>query len=140
MLYRTALAYYYAGDESKARGRLDELKAKFAADRGVVRGKDVVLADSLASEIQAPIASIQNGRPIPGPSRGATRVAAEFPPPRASPAPACMASSFPSPTGARSTPKPKKPCKTQYDASVRDGMTLGILPVTDRGELFFQDG
>ena len=61
VLYRTALAYYYAGETKKAAAKLDELKTKFANDRGIVRGKDVVLAESLAQELLAPVVEFAIG-------------------------------------------------------------------------------
>ncbi len=52
MLYRTALAYHLSGDEARAKSARDRLRKDLPAERGVVRGKDVILADSLEREMR----------------------------------------------------------------------------------------
>src|SRR3954453_8175917 len=77
VLFRTALAYHLAGSDDKARDRAGELSKKFAKEIGVVRGKDVVLADALTQELQhaaSDIAAVSGSDSWPmmggGPSRG----------------------------------------------------------------------
>src|SRR5262249_2324494 len=50
--FRTALASPLAGNDDKARDRATELSKKFANEMGVVRGKDVKLAEALAQEMK----------------------------------------------------------------------------------------
>jgi outer membrane protein assembly factor BamB len=140
VLYRTALAHYYAGDVPKAKERFEQLKANFPNDRGIIRGKDVLLADSLAQEIQATVANSQSASadswPMPFGDPSRSRVSA------AEGRPGARLYGIPLSTPAwPSTPaNMKEMLKTQYDESIAGGETLGILPVVDRGELFFQDG
>src|SRR4051812_32346325 len=52
VMYRTALAYHMAKDDTRAADRLARLRRDHPKDLGTVRGKEVVLADSLAAELQ----------------------------------------------------------------------------------------
>ncbi|MDB5303459.1 MAG: bamB 4 [Phycisphaerales bacterium] len=139
-LYRTALAYYYAGDPVRAKDRLGQLKAQFANERGVVRGKDVVLADSLAQETQAPVANAAfasaDSWPVFGgdPSRGRVSSAEGKPGAR------LYGIGLSKPVWKDIHAQQKNLLEKQYQHAVDEGQTLGIMPVTDRGELFFQDG
>lgn len=140
VLYRTALAYYFGGDHAQAKARLAILKEKFGADRGIVRGKDVILADALAQDIATPIAtaggSTSESWPMFGgdPSRDRLSAAAGKPGARLYGV-ALSKPSFPSvSTGNRQM------AEQQMKSNTEEGLTLGVMPVTDHGELFFQDG
>jgi tetratricopeptide (TPR) repeat protein len=147
LLYRAALAHRLAGDEAKAKERLATLQKSHADATGLVRGKEVKLADSLAHELQAIIPA------------GATDTAA---------AAAAAADSWTTLAGdasrGRVTPaggRPgarlfavalSRPSWRNLPANVRgnfegtlnnqaaSGALNGIFPVVDRGELYFQDG
>lgn len=140
VLYRTALAYYYAGDADQAHQRLDQLKARFAQERGVVRGKDVLLADSLAHEIVAPVAGPQSGTadswPVPFGDNTRGRISSA----EGRPGARLYGITLPKPNWNTNNPSPRDALQKAYDDAIGDGLTLGILPVVDRGELFFQDG
>ncbi len=140
VLYRTALAYYYGGEPQKAKDRLAQLKGQFGNDRGIVRGKDVVLAESLAEEIQAPVGTSQYGSADSWPvawgdySRGRISTA------EGRPGSWLYGIPLSKPNWGPANQANHDALQTQYDVAVRQGMTLGIMPVTDRGELYFQDG
>lgn len=140
VLYRTALAYYYGGDEDKAKERLEQLKSRFPGDRGTVRGKDVILADSLAEEMKAPVAHSQSASadswpmPFGDPSRSRVSTAEGRPGAR------LYGIELSRPAWPNIANNVKDQLQKLYEDSISDGDTLGILPVTDRGELFFQDG
>ena len=142
VLYRTALAHYYAGDVPKAKERFEQLKANFPNDRGIIRGKDVLLVDSLAQEIQATIAHSQSASadywpmPFGDPSRSRISTTDARTGAPLWPEPMLLSS----PDWHNTPSNVKEGLQKQYEDSIRDGQTLGILPVTDRGELFFQDG
>ena len=61
VLFHTALAYHLAGDAQRAAQRLDRLKQDHAQAVGVVRGKEVVLADALAAELKTPVQALAGG-------------------------------------------------------------------------------
>ncbi|HET6251407.1 MAG TPA: PQQ-binding-like beta-propeller repeat protein [Tepidisphaeraceae bacterium] len=139
VLYRTALAYYYAGETSKAKEHLAALKAHFPNDRGMVRGKDVVLADSLAQELQASVANSLSASadswPVPFGDASRSRVStAEGRPGARLYGVALSKPNWPS------SPQQRDALQKQYDDMIEEGDTLGVMPVTDRGELYFQDG
>ncbi|HEV2689478.1 MAG TPA: tetratricopeptide repeat protein, partial [Bryobacteraceae bacterium] len=140
VLYRTALAYYFAGDSAQAKAHLEKMRQQFPQERGIVRGKDAILADALAQDIAAPLASMSEATSDSWPmlggdaSRGRVSAAAGKP-------------------GARlygvALSKPNYPVNSaanralfeqQLKTFAEEGLTLGVMPVTDRGELFFQDG
>jgi len=54
VLYRTALAFHFGGNRVTAAERLATLRQKFPTDHGIVRGKDVVLGESLAQDLAIP--------------------------------------------------------------------------------------
>src|SRR6185437_8235833 len=61
VLYRTALACHLAGDEQGAKDALDNLKKQDPTAKGTVRGAEVVLADSLATELSSPVPTAMGG-------------------------------------------------------------------------------
>ncbi|HWE04983.1 MAG TPA: PQQ-binding-like beta-propeller repeat protein [Tepidisphaeraceae bacterium] len=140
ILYRTALAYQFSGDAEKAKARLQDLRGRFPNDRGTVRGKDVILADSLARELEAPVAGSQNGSPDSWPiawgdsSRGRISAAEGRPGAR------LYGVSLSKPNYGSMSAEAKAQLEKGYGESIQEGQTLGIMPVADRGELFFQDG
>src|SRR5665213_887862 len=141
VLYRTALAYYYAGDAAKARERLDELKSRFPNDRGTVRGKDVILAQSLAQETQAPLssntslASADSYRMIGG--NESHNLVSDA---QGRPGARLYGVILPKPSWPNIPANQRIALKQQYNDAVAAGLTLGVIPVCDRGELYFQDG
>ncbi|MDB5289757.1 MAG: outer rane biosis protein BamB [Phycisphaerales bacterium] len=140
ILYRTALAYYYAGDQARAKERLAQLKTQFANERGVVRGKDVVLADSLAQETQAPVATgafaSADSWPIFGGDLSHGRVSNA----EGKPGARLYGVALSKPVWPGIRAQQKQLLEQQYKHAVEEGQSLGVMPVTDRGELFFQDG
>ena len=142
MLFRTALAYHLAGDAANADRRWQTLASQFPREIGVVRGKDVVLAESLRQElkvtpVQTAGAASDSSYPMFGgdPSRRWSR------PPRPAPARGCSASRWPSRssrTSSRSRPAADRAAASS--STTPTATTLGVMPVVDRGELFFQDG
>ncbi|HZK81266.1 MAG TPA: PQQ-binding-like beta-propeller repeat protein, partial [Humisphaera sp.] len=140
ILYRTALAYDFSGDPQKARDRLADLRAKFPNDRDVIRGKDVILADSLAHEIEAPVAGSQNGSPDSWPVAWGDASRARISTAEGRPGARLYGVALSKPNYGNLPQQNKEALEKAYDESIQDGQTLGIMPVVDRGELFFQDG
>jgi outer membrane protein assembly factor BamB/tetratricopeptide (TPR) repeat protein len=143
LLYRAALAHRLAGDAGKAKDRLATLQKNHAAATGVVRGKDVKLAESLSQELAtmttlgeaAAVASadswmtyggdVSRGRVAPAGGRPGARL---FAIPLARPLP-------------RNLPAASQIQLEQFNTTnLAMGQTTGVFPVVDRGELFFQDG
>lgn len=140
VLYRTALAFYYAGEADKAKERLAQLKTQFPNEHSLVRGKDVVLADSLASEMQAPVADAQSASadswPVPFGDNSRGRISTAD-----GKAGAHLYNvALSAPVWSNVNAQVMGTVKPLYESAVEQGQTIGILPVTDRGELFFQDG
>lgn len=57
VLYRTALAYFFAENAHGAISILEKLQAEHPNDRGIIRGQDVVLVDSLRAEFKSSAAA-----------------------------------------------------------------------------------
>jgi outer membrane protein assembly factor BamB len=138
VLYRTALAAKLAGLADDANRRLQELKQQFPQATGTVRGEDVLLADSLAKELAE--AKIFRGDPgdswstVGGDeSRGRICTSTVKPGARLYTIP-LMKFNW------NQIPEANKQLMQSSDDDQRKkGAGLGILPVVDKGQLFFQD-
>lgn len=131
ILFRTALASHLAGDEERAQLQLKELTEKHGDAKALIRGTEVSLSQVLAKELAAdetrlkefsidswPIAFGSRDRsriPEIGTYGGAKLFSVEIEKPRL-------------PNGI-----------TGFQSNFTEGNMTGIIPVVDRGELFFQD-
>lgn len=138
LLYRTALAQHLSGDDAQANARLDELKQKHPDATGTVRGIDVNLADSLASELQHSTAALRTAPtdswPVAfgSPDRGRVPSAtAGFG--------ARLFSVELIPSMLRARGGIRGEIERQNKDARAQGQMTGIFPVVDRGELFIQD-
>ena len=140
ILYRTAIAYHLAGDDTDASAKLADLRKHNPQDKGVVRGHDVVLADSLAQELKGkpPTASGSTADSYTTFGGDATRdrILATSGTPGAH----LYSLGLSKPNWTNVPPQQAQMLDARYKEDVRNGLTLGIMPVIDRGELFFQDG
>jgi outer membrane protein assembly factor BamB len=146
VLFRTALAYHLSGDDTKAKERADQLKNKHAGAVGTLFGKDIVLSDALERLLQvaAPVSvatATGSVRMNPGGDASRSMISAANGRPGARLATIDYSSMPASMRG-------------NVNAGVRRGMQvvtdqgqggdqsigLGVLPVADAGELYFQDG
>ena len=138
LLYRMAIAYHLSGDDVEAKHCADELKKHDPQAKGIVRGKDVVLADSLAAELAQPaptsLGSTADSFNTFGGDVTRNRILAVTGTPGAHLY--SIALSKPS----RLTGPQSQNIDARHKEDVKNGMTLGVMPVVDRGELFFQDG
>jgi outer membrane protein assembly factor BamB len=137
VLYRTALAWRYSGNAKSAAERGDELKRQFPSSRGIVRGEKVLLADSLMQEL-AVIG--ENWQPTAaGPPRGGSLSPGRLGDSDARPGPRLYSIAVDAPTFPPIQRAAGGMPIQRFDR-LGEGRTIGILPVVDRGELFFQDG
>ena len=140
LLFRVALAYHLAGDAQRATQRLDRLRRDHAEAVGVVRGKEVVLATALEAELKAPVetagGAAGDSYPMFGgdPSRG--RISAA----KVSPGAPLFDVPLAKPAWDRIPVQHRQNMEQALAMSERDGLTLGVMPAVDRGELYFQDG
>jgi outer membrane protein assembly factor BamB len=145
VLYRAALAHRLSGDEAKATERLASLRQDHADALGTVRGQEVRLAESLARELQglaappgdagAAASSADSWTTLGGDaSRG--RIT------RAGGRPGARLFSVPlgKPAVRNLPPANRAQLEQVVAADNAAGMTIGVFPVVDRGELYFQDG
>jgi outer membrane protein assembly factor BamB len=141
LLYRASLAHRLAGDDTKATQRRTTLQKDHADALGTVRGQEVKLAESLAKELAdlkplTDVASSADSWTTFGgdASRGRVASAAGRPGARLY----RVALSKPQwrnlPSAARND------LETTVARQAAEGRTTGVMPVVDRGELFFQDG
>jgi hypothetical protein len=138
LLYRLGIAYHLAGDQANAKATLDGLRQRDPQAKGTVRGKDVVLADSLGNELAqpAPVASglTNDSYTTFGGDATRDRILA------VSGTPGAHLYSIPLSKPVHLTGPQAQIWDQRYKQDVQNGMTLGVVPVVDRGELFFQDG
>lgn len=138
VFYRAALAQHLGGRPEIAAAWLDELKQQHAQAMGTVRGQDVILAESLEKELQipAPVArSVSDDWPMFGgsPDRGRIIEASGWPGAR------LFSIDLSRPDWGKINPQ--RPINIQQNQNLEQsaGLTLGVMPVIDRGQLFFQD-
>jgi outer membrane protein assembly factor BamB len=138
LFFRAAVAYHLVGDDHEAQAHLSELKKRDPQARGIVRGSDVVLADALAKELAepVPVASGANGDSYTtfGGDVSRNRVVA------VSGTPGAHLYSIQLPKITFGNSQQAASLESRYREDVKSGLTLGVMPVVDRGELFFQDG
>jgi outer membrane protein assembly factor BamB len=143
VLFRTALAENWSGDAAQASSLLTELQQKHANDTGSVGGKDVVLADALATALKAPAPkpTTQPSDADTWPSYGGPGGRGEISPSTAKPG-AGLNSIALVPPDFKSVPQPQQRAQfQQMDAQgVAAGQAMGVMPAADEGALFFQDG
>lgn len=146
IIYRTALAYHFAGDDTGAQRMLADMTARFAGQHGVVRGEEVILADALRNDLarSAPTSAdadpgADDSWPMPwgDPSRSRVSNAAGKPGARLYSIPL---SKPVYPVTATNPGQNAQTFEQQFAQAVQSGHTIGVMPVADRGELFFQDG
>jgi outer membrane protein assembly factor BamB len=142
LLFRTALAQHLAGNDAAAKPKLDELKSQHATAVGMVRGQEVVLAGELEKLLAQP-AAVAHGAsgdswPMLGGDVSRGRV------PNAAGRPGAKLVDIPF---IRSRQRPAAVIHPEMRGQLemlekqrRDfGLSLAIMPVVDRDELFFQD-
>lgn len=144
LTYRAALAYHLAGDAKNAAAKLDVLKTNFPDAKGTIRGQEVVLAESLAKELDTapPVARSATGDswPMLGGAPGRGRI------PEAGGRLGALINftEYVGPTRSPRLSDPRLNAMRQEadhtDRRARDeGLTLGVVPAVDRGDMFFQD-
>jgi outer membrane protein assembly factor BamB len=140
VLFRTALAEKLSGDAPSAGAYLIELTQKFPQATGMVKGDDVILADALKQELAS-------GSPVVGAPAGDSWLTFGGDESRDR-----VSTSTVRP-GARlysvklsevswkweGDPTQRQRLEAQDRAQRDQGAGLGVMPVVDRGELFFQD-
>lgn len=140
LLYRSALCAHLLNDQAASRRHLETLQKEHPDATGLIRGEQVVLAQSLQQELTTPppastVISDENWPMFGGdPSRG-----------RVSTSPGGIgARLFSIPLSQRDLnaypPDERAAWEAQAANDRREGATLGVMPVVDNGELFFQDG
>ncbi len=137
VLFRLGVARHLAGEEKAAAAALEELRTKHADAKLVVAGQPVSPADALASVLKEPVSTAAevatNSWPTlgGGPSRGRVPNIIAKPGARF----ANIALSRPN---LRGLPTDRRRVY-QRQTNSRD-LGSGVMPVVDRGELFFNDG
>jgi outer membrane protein assembly factor BamB len=139
LLFRTALAEHLGADDAPAKAKLDELTRNFAGARGKFKGQDVVLADALQQVLAMPAAVAHGASSDSWPTFGGDATRGRVP----------LSAGRP---GAKLVEIPLVHPKQRIpDANMRqqvnnieklrrdNGLTLGIVPAVDRGEIFYQD-
>lgn len=138
LLYRLGIAYHLAGDAADAKSSLEDLRKRDPQAKGTIRGKDVLLVDSLADELaqRAPVAtgSTSDAYTTFGGDATRDRILA------VSGTPGAHLYSIQLSKPAHVSGPQAQIWDQRYKQDVQNGMTLGVMPVVDRGELFFQDG
>jgi outer membrane protein assembly factor BamB len=137
VLFRTALAEKLTGQLADAQAHALELRQHFPQATGSIRGQDTLLPDALDKELGA--ATLVRGAASDswltvGGDESRSKLSASIVKPGA------RLYSIPvSKMVWHSSDPNQKQQEDSYDDEVKKGAALGIMPASDRGELFFQD-
>jgi hypothetical protein len=142
VLYRTAIAYYWAGDTANSNRLFADLKKSSPTAVGSIAGKDVLLTDSLTAILAAP--AIQpTTRPWDAdtyPSFGGIGERGDISPSTAKPG-ASLNSIVLTPPDSNGVMGGNRKQYAESDrSSLASGGAMGIMPTADGNSLFFQDG
>ncbi len=139
ILFRTAVANHWGGDDVAANKRLAELKRTDAKAIGSVGGKDVVLADALAAAlaVPAPTPAVDPTAADTYPSFGGPGGRGDVSPSTAKPGASLNTVMLTPPEFGGGNAKSQA---EQDRGSLAGGGARGVMPVVDAGTLFFQDG
>lgn len=140
VLFRTALADHFAGNSAGAQECLKSLHDTFPNEHGTVRGKDVVLASALTEELQSPLAKSREATSDAWPMFGGDDSRARISPASGKPGARLYAITLAKPAALDGGGANHETVAQALKNNVEQGLTLGVMPVVDRGELFFQDG
>ena len=142
VLFRTALADHWAGDDAAANKRLADLRRTDAKAVGTVGGKDVVLADALATAlaVPAPAPAVDPLAADTYPSFGGPGGRGDVSPSRAKPGASLTPVLLAKPDFSAMAGPQQKNWVEQDKVSKMNGGVRGIIPAVDAGTLFFQDG
>jgi outer membrane protein assembly factor BamB len=138
LLYRIAIAYHLAGDDAEARIYLDDLKKHDPQAKGTVRGKDVLLADSLAEELGQPVLTATGSTSDSYKTFGGDETRNRILAVSGTPGAHLYSIQLSKPTRVNSPQA--QVLDARYKEDAKNGATIGVMPAVDRGELFFQDG
>ena len=141
VLYRTALALHLSGDSAAAKSVQKQLVDQFPQASGTIAGKEVLLTESLATDLASPppVATAVSGDswPVFGGSPARDRVSNATGRPGAK----LYSIALQQPNWQLITPaEQREPMRSRDKLDRSTGDLLGVIPSVDRGELFFQDG
>jgi outer membrane protein assembly factor BamB len=138
-LFRTALADHLQGDDAEAKKYLDELRTKFPQSIGIVGGKDVLLADSLAELLKvAPPVDQRSANywPTFGGGESRDRIIASQMQPTGSP---LLSVNLSKPSDSISFGESPSDQKIRQQQDHDAGIWLNVWPVMDGERIYFQD-
>jgi hypothetical protein len=143
ILYRTALAEHLTGDDVAAQSCQKELQNQFPTIAGTVRGQDVNLSDSITQELNGSTHLVRSADSDSWPTFGGNASRSKTTPSGVRPGARIYNVPLAMPVPASSPdPNIRQQLRAQADLDLqsrKDGSSMGVMPVEDHGELFFQD-
>ncbi len=142
VLFRTAMAWHWAGDNAWAEKLFHVLKEKYPAESGSIGGRDVVLADVLAAALRsaAPRPTTRPEDADEWPSFGGDGGGAQVSSSMARPGASNTKIPLVQPALTAPNPQLQEQYRSQDQMDLAMGKGLGVMPAADGGSLFFQDG
>src|SRR6185437_10888390 len=140
VLFRTALAEHWGGNDAGAKAKVDELKQTFPKAAGTVMGKDVLLAEEAEKILAAP-APVAHGSALESwPMLGGDATRGRVPEVAGRPGAKIAEIALPR---KKYLPTLNANLRNNLNVSSRQqrefGLTLGLMPAIDRGEIFYQE-
>ncbi len=142
VLFRTALADHWAGNDAAAHARLGDLQGSDPKAIGTVGGRDVVLADALAAAlaVPAPAPAVDPAAADTYPAFGGPGGRGDVSTTTAKPGASLNTIALVPPDVSTLPPILRTNWASQDKVSLANGGATGIMPVVDAGTLFLQDG
>jgi len=140
IIYRVALANHMVGDDEKAKAALAELQSKYPNETATIRGVDTKLVESLTIELAQPASRAQLAANSSWPMFGGSPSHARLSTAAGRPGAKLYQIKLSEPTYNGMQADQKMTLKQKDVADQNSGASLVVMPVVDRGELFFQDG
>ena len=141
VLFRTAMAEHFSGNDTTAKANADELKQQFSTATGMVMGRELVLGEETAKILGAAAPAAHGAASDSWTMLGGDATRRRVP--DAAGRPGAKVAEIPL-LQKKFVPNPNQQAQNDLNNRRKQqrkfGLTLGLMPVIDRGEVFYQDG
>ncbi len=140
VLFRAVIAHHMMGDDASADVALDELTKSYANEPGVVAGKQVTLLAAATAAREEKVVAAGPTTSDSWPTVGGDVARSRVPVAKGRPGARVYPVAYIPPVRSDAKDPQSVAIRAQYEQAERMGMTMTVMPVVDRGQLFFQDG
>ncbi len=140
VLFQTAVALHLAGQATEATRMLEELKSKHANEVATIAGRDTSLVEALTRELLQPPPVATGQADDSWPMFGGDVSRSLIPSATGNPGARVYSIDLPGPNVEGLNEQAKRALLDSHNMAKSAGTAVNVMPVSDRGQLFFQDG